>query len=166
MPHQRHFFQLENNMRVFIILLITVFSLNTNASDKSASTITAPITALFDAMRNHDAQSLKGQFTSSAMLQRVIKGGDVKNNDINKFAEFVGKTPKHLDEKLLKVVINQSDNLASVWTPYVFYLDNKLSHCGVNSFQLVKTADGWKIAYLIDNMHQGDCQVFMAKHSH
>jgi hypothetical protein len=36
--------------------------------------------------------------------------------------------------------------LATVWTKYDFHNDGAFSHCGVDSFQLVKTAEGWKIA--------------------
>lgn len=36
--------------------------------------------------------------------------------------------------------------IATVWTPYDFWIDGKLSHCGVDAFDLIKTGDGWKIA--------------------
>ncbi|HUH33176.1 MAG TPA: hypothetical protein VLZ28_04430, partial [Daejeonella sp.] len=49
------------------------------------------------------------------------------------------------------------DNLASVWTSYQFYIGDKFSHCGVNSFQLVKGKEGWKIVYLIDTRRKENC---------
>jgi hypothetical protein len=36
--------------------------------------------------------------------------------------------------------------IASVWTAYDFWVDGKFSHCGVDVFDLVKTAEGWKIS--------------------
>jgi len=33
-----------------------------------------------------------------------------------------------------------------VWTPYDFWVDGKFSHCGIDIFDLVKTAEGWKIS--------------------
>jgi len=33
-----------------------------------------------------------------------------------------------------------------VWAPYDFWIDGKLSHCGTDAFDLIKTEDGWKIA--------------------
>lgn len=36
--------------------------------------------------------------------------------------------------------------LAMVWYPYDLYLDGKWSHCGVDVFTLVRTAQGWRIA--------------------
>ena len=36
--------------------------------------------------------------------------------------------------------------IATVWAPYDFWIDGKLSHCGIDAFDLIKTEDGWKIA--------------------
>ena len=36
--------------------------------------------------------------------------------------------------------------IATVWTPYDFWIDGKLNHCGVDAFDLIKTGEGWKIA--------------------
>jgi hypothetical protein len=36
--------------------------------------------------------------------------------------------------------------IATVTAPYDFWIDGKLSHCGVDAFDLIKTEDGWKIA--------------------
>ena len=40
---------------------------------------------------------------------------------------------------------------------YFRYVDEKFSHCGVNSFQLVKGDRGWQIVYLIDTRRKDDC---------
>ncbi|MBC3765164.1 hypothetical protein [Neptunicella marina] len=130
-----------------------------------AATPQDPINNLFDAMREHDGTKLQAQFMPDALLQRVNKTGEMQNNDISKFANIISESKNHLDEHLLGVTVQQSDNLASVWTPYAFYLDGKLRHCGVNSFQLVLVEDKWKIQYLIDNVHQGDCEAFIQQHS-
>jgi hypothetical protein len=36
--------------------------------------------------------------------------------------------------------------IATVWTPYDFWMDGKFSHCGIDAFDLIKGDDGWKIA--------------------
>jgi hypothetical protein len=113
-------------------------------------------------MRAHDGKKLLSQFTSAATLQRVKADSTVISSDLNKFAKGISSTSKYLDEQLLSVTTKTSGNLASVWTPYVFYIDKNISHCGVNSFQLVETKSGsWKIQYLIDNVYQGNCEDFI-----
>lgn len=146
-------------MKKLFIVLLSVLSPQALADE-----ITAPIVNLFDAMREHDGEKLKSQFTAAALLQRAQEDGAIRTSDINKFAAGIAKTKSYLDEHLLAVKVQRSGNLASVWTPYVFYRDEQLSHCGVNSFQLVETPDGWKIHYLIDNSHPGDCETFIARH--
>jgi hypothetical protein len=48
--------------------------------------------------------------------------------------------------------------MAAAWTPYRFYRNGEFSHCGVNSFQLVKMAEGWKIVYIIDTRRKEPCE--------
>jgi hypothetical protein len=36
--------------------------------------------------------------------------------------------------------------IATVWAAYDFWIDGKLSHCGVDAFDLIKTPEGWRIA--------------------
>ena len=62
----------------------------------------------------------------------------------------IANAPVKLFEKIFEPVIEVEDGLANVWVRYEFYADDKYSHCGVDSFMLVKTADGWKIAALAD----------------
>lgn len=155
-------------MKKLLCLVLALVGVNVSVSVQASDAMNSaqPIHNMFDAMREHDGKKLLAQFAPSALLQRAGKGSEIKTNDLAKFADFVSKTDKYLDEKLLSVNISISDNLASVWTPYAFYLDGKISHCGVNSFQLVKFEQTWKIVYLIDNTHGGDCKTFIKKFSH
>ncbi|GLX80035.1 hypothetical protein tinsulaeT_33750 [Thalassotalea insulae] len=124
----------------------------------------APITNLFDAMRAHNGAKLIAQFSENAKLERITKENNIHPSDLTKFADFVSQSNKYLDEQLLDIQVLQSGNLASAWTPFAFYLDGKLSHCGVNSFQLIKQDKQWKIQYLIDNVYQGDCEQFIKQY--
>jgi hypothetical protein len=112
-------------------------------------------------MRAHDSEKILAQFTKQAILTRATKNNELNSTDINKFAASIAKSTKYLDEKIFNITIKKSGNLASVWTPFAFYLDGKLSHCGVNSFQLIQKGDHWQIFFLIDNAYQGDCLDFI-----
>jgi len=48
--------------------------------------------------------------------------------------------------------------LARLATPRAFYPGPKFSHCGYDSFQLVKLAGGWKIAHIIDTRRKEKCK--------
>jgi hypothetical protein len=72
----------------------------------------------------------------------------------------ISTTPEgtNLDERILDYQIKIDGALASAWTPYNFYVNGNFSHCGVNSFQLVKMDDVWKIVYIIDTRRKEPCE--------
>ena len=78
---------------------------------------------------------------------------------ISGFLKAVGTPhPASWDERVQFERVLIDANLASVWAPYEFYLGSKFSHCGYDSFQLVKLADGWKIAHIIDTRRKEKCK--------
>ncbi len=138
---------------MLFILMLTFYGLTINAqSDEDAVKLT--VESMFSAMKNADAKKLLSVFADSAILQTVVnKNGTVKivSAEVREFASFVGKqTPGKADERISFAAIHVDGDLASVWTPYHFYFDGKFSHCGVNSFQLVRINNEWKIQYLVD----------------
>lgn len=49
-------------------------------------------------------------------------------------------------------------HIALVWAPYEFWLDGKRSHCGVDTFDLVKTGDGWRVANAMWTVEPDGCE--------
>lgn len=144
----------------FLILFILNSCLIT--AQGSRDSVMAVVNNLFDAMRNADAKQLKTCFTDSAILQTIIMSPSgtvkVRTDQVNDFAAFLSKEAKGNADERIKLESVQIDGaLASVWTPYSFYYKGKFSHCGVNSFQLVRLASGWKIQYLIDTRRKEEC---------
>ena len=150
-----------NNIKSFVLFLM-LLPLSSVANEQSK--VILPINNMFDAMREHNGEKFLVQFTEGAILERATNSNDIKQSELLKFAEFITASNKHLDEKLFNITIQESGNLASAWTPFAFYIDGKLSHCGINSFQLIKQDNQWKIRYLIDNAYQGDCLQFIKIH--
>ena len=148
--------------KLLILSLLLTSTTSTFANEPQRPAL--PIKQMFDAMREHDGAKLLAQFSQQAKLERITKENKIHQSDLAKFVDTINQSSKYLDEQLLEIKVSQSDNLASVWTPYAFYLDGKLSHCGVNSFQVIQQDGQWKIHYLIDNVHQGDCQQFIAQY--
>lgn len=143
----------------FIILTTTVVSAQ-NLNDETA--VKATINLLFDGMRNSDTTMLKKAFATNNTMQSIAKDKEgkaaVRTASLANFIKSIG-TPhsEKYDERIVFTKILIDDNLASVWTDYKFYIGDKFSHCGVNSFQLFKGDDGWKIIYLIDTRRKDNC---------
>lgn len=120
------------------------------------------IMSLFDGMRAKDAEMVMKSFSSDAMMQTVIadpSGTRVGSNSVEDFGKRIASTPveTELDERILDYQIKIDGNMAAAWTPYEFYVNGNFSHCGVNSFQLVKMSEGWKIVYIIDTRRKEGC---------
>jgi hypothetical protein len=140
--------------KVLFTLLLNFYGFTINAQTGEDS-VKQTITTMFTAMKNADAKLLLSTFADSAILQTIAKDrqGKVKvmSESVTEFAEFVGKqTPGKADERITIGAVLVDGDLASVWTPYQFYFDGKFSHCGANSFQLVRINNEWKIQYLVD----------------
>lgn len=121
--------------------------------------IEKPIRNLFLGMKNADPELMKSAFAENAILQSIAKDGTVKNENVQEFIASVSKFSKDdLDEKIIVDAVHSDGGLASVFTPYSFYFKGRFSHCGANSFQLVKQQNEWKIQYIIDTRRKENCR--------
>ncbi|WP_343610645.1 nuclear transport factor 2 family protein [Chryseobacterium oranimense] len=114
---------------------------------------------LFSGMKNADPELMKSAFAEGAILQTITKDGTVKNENVQEFMDSVSKFSKDdLDERIIVEAVHTDGGLASVFTPYSFFFKGKFSHCGANSFQLVKQQNDWKIQYIIDTRRKENCK--------
>jgi len=149
-------------MKYFLILLTAFLTITKSNAQSAEDSVKAVINKMFDAMKNSDAASLKSCFGDSAVFQTIIRNKEgnpmVRNESVNGFVVSIGKLEKgSADERILFETIKIDGPMASVWTPYSFYYNGQFSHCGVNSFQLVRFKDGWKIQYIIDTRRKQRC---------
>ena len=143
--------------KIFFLLLVVSAGAKSHAQTAEDS-VKAVINKLFLAMKNSDKVLLQECFADSAILQTITSSGRIRNESVAAFAEQISKLPKDAaDERIRFDVVKTDAALATVWTPYQFYYNGTYSHCGVNSFQLVRLQGVWKIQYLIDTRRKGDC---------
>jgi hypothetical protein len=148
-------------MKVFLTVL-TMFFACTCTAQIAEDSVKAVVNNLFTAMKNADGPLLKSCFADSAILQTITKNKEgkvlIKNEEVAGFIDFVSHESKDAaDERIRFETIKIDGPLAIVWTPYQFYYKGTFSHCGVNSFQLVRTEKGWQIQYLIDTRRKTNC---------
>ena len=150
-------------MKVFLLFL-TYLVISLSASAQSAEdSIKVAVNNLFTAMKEANPELLKSCFADSAVLQTIVKNKQgqtvVTNEKVEDFVEFIRKETKgNADERISFETIKIDGPLAIVWTPYNFYYKGNFSHCGVNSFQLVRFGGIWKIQYLIDTRRRAGCK--------
>ena len=125
--------------------------------------IIQPIQDLFDGMRTSDADLLNGALTSDAILETITldeTGETVARTTLA--ADFISAASAPHDAIWNEVIwsydVREDGPLATVWTDYTFYLGDRLSHCGVNAFQMINQKGDWKIKRISDTRRQKDCQ--------
>jgi hypothetical protein len=145
--------------------LLLLGSATTALAQKTAAETEAvkqTIQSFFEGMRKGDSTLVRRALAPGAVFHSLSnRNGQTQLRPENPadFVKAVGTPHQEVwDERITfdKVLIDA--NLASVWTPYEFYLGSTFSHCGYNSFQLVKLADGWKIAHVIDTRRKEKCK--------
>ncbi|QKZ11336.1 hypothetical protein [Spirosoma sp. KUDC1026] len=139
-------------------LLVCSFPALSQSNDETA--VRAVIDRLFTGMRKADSSMVQSVFLPTSTLTSVSmkKSVMIQETAIAKFVTSIGRQkPGSLDERLASYDIKTEPLLATAWTPYVFYLNGKKSHCGVNTFTLVKMDDKWYIHSIIDTRRTETC---------
>ena len=136
---------------------------STANAQSAEDSVKAVVNKMFTAMKNADGALLKTCFSDSVIFQSISRNKEgntiVKNEDAAAFAEVISKQKAgDLDEQIIFDVVKVDGPMAIAWTPYKFYVAGKFSHCGVNSFQLVRFNGEWKIQYLIDTRRRAGCE--------
>jgi hypothetical protein len=146
-----------------LLLAATVSPALAQKAPSDAEAVKQTVTAFFDGMRRGDSTAVRRTLAPAAVFHgfggKPGQPATLEIESINGFLKAVGTPhPAIWDERVQFERVLIDANLASVWAPYEFYLGSKFSHCGYDSFQLVKLADGWKIAHIIDTRRKEKCK--------
>lgn len=150
-------------MKKSLLFVLVIFASFFTKAQTAEDSIKMTINYFFEGMKKGDTTLIKSTLTEGVIFQTIARTKEgnlwVKTEDVSAFIKYVGQPKKEMaDERITFGTIKIDGPLASVWTPYKFYTGNKFSHCGVNSFQLVKTDLAWKIQYIIDTRRKQDCE--------
>lgn len=150
----------------YILLLITITFIQVNSVEKTHSTYDHPlieqaINQLFDGMRANDRDVAAEVLYESVTLSTVVnRDGSVQlsQTDIGLFLEAVGQPKEEIwDERVSGLEVRVDGDLATAWMNYSFYRSEIFSHCGVNTMNLIRTDNDWKIFSITDTRRTEGC---------
>lgn len=150
-------------MRILTVLLVLFISFPIFAQDSDEMDVKNTIIKFFEAFHKQDSLAIKQLVSEDLKLQSIGKNREgviqLRNEEFSAFLMSIVSIPKDqkFEEKLLDFKIQIDANMANAWVTYEFWFNDKFSHCGVNSFQLVKLEGAWKIIYLIDTRRREGC---------
>jgi hypothetical protein len=139
-----------------LILLFLFIPLVSYGQDIQKEKLKTVVKTFFEGFHNKDSLLIASVIDRSFDLNSTSfkeDNGVLRNINRDNFIRTVITRPNSpvWEEKLLSFNIKIDGPLANVWVDYEFWLDDKLSHCGVNSIHLLKKKSGWKIFNITDS---------------
>ena len=137
--------------KVFIVVSLLFIGIANAQKEQVQKTIET----FFEGFHAKDTIKIKSTCSDTLILQSIMessKGNKLTNENLAAFYKSIATIPAEMkfEEKILSYHIQIDGTMAHAWTPYEFYINEKLSHKGVNAFTLFNDSSGWKIIHLID----------------
>ena len=120
------------------------------------------IVRFMHALQMKDGEAIRGMFLPGGSGFRVLDRTSLaavraKNPEARQFnpwsyeefAKSLGTNPAELEETFDKVRIETDGTVGMVWFDYRFIKDGKQSNHGVETWQVVRESDGWKISAML-----------------
>ena len=152
-------------MKLPLFFIFGLMNLVALAQTEEELHVKQTIIEFFEAFHAQDSIAIKQTVYPTILLQTigVDKEGKpvLKTENFDDLVKSITSIPDstNFQERILSYSIQIDGNMANAWTPYEFWINNEFHHCGVNSFQLFRQENFWKIIYLIDTRRKSDCSV-------
>jgi hypothetical protein len=140
------------------LLLLTLTPLFAQTPDEKDAL--AATQKLFDGMAAHDAAAIRSSVLPDARLYSVREeGAPAPGTALADFANQIASIKDGILERFTsQPSVSIRGRMAQVWGEYEFLRNGKFGHCGVDSFGLFKTADGWKIVTITYTVETTGCK--------
>ena len=134
---------------VFVSLFLCCSQLWAQQTENDDRTkIIGIVNHFFEALEKKDTALYASLVMRNAQIWVTRKVNDTLRTPMRSFAEDIDRLPSYketLHEKAIGYEVSMHNNIAVVWVPYTFHYNDRLSHCGIDVFTLLKTDKGWKI---------------------
>src|ERR1700722_14086849 len=127
-----------------------LFTASLVASTPEEDAVLVPIHALFDGMTKRDAAAIKAPAIPGATMV-LMRDGKPTQMTLEAFADRVGRPgTTHIEERIHDPLVRIDNDLAVVWAPFDFLVDDKVDHCGTDLFNMARVDGKWMIASVAD----------------
>ena len=133
----------------FIVCLAASRPLEAQEDEASAAAL-AVVQRFFDSMRDRDSIAATATLLETGQFISTRAGADggptLRAQPFRDYVATVARLPDDYLERMWNPTVLLRGDVAMVWAPYDFHVNGRFSHCGIDVFSLLRTADGWKIA--------------------
>jgi len=124
--------------------------------------VMTPISAMFAGLEARDGAMILAQTRPEGGATIAAEKPDgtrsVRHLSWTDFAGGIKPGPEHYQEKLLDPAVEIDGDVAMVWSRYVFTIDGKPHHCGVDHFDLVRESGAWKVLNVTWSQRMTGCE--------
>ena len=144
---------------VVFTLLVSVSTFAQKADDSKDAL--AVVNKLFEMMAAHKPAEIVALHTAEAQLVAIMKNKEgktmIRTIKAEDFSKNFAEKKAELLEDMYAPKVELFGDFAQITGRYVFFVNGKVLHCGVNAFHLVRTDAGWRIAGASSTMDAQSC---------
>ena len=150
-------------MRIQFCLWLCVASLGMQAQTEKDA-VRQTIETFFEGFHAQDSMLMKSVVADGIIMQSTGRNKEGKTmfreTEFSSFLKGIVTIPDSIPfrEEITGYTIKIDGTMANAWTDYKFWLKGEMSHCGVNSFQLINYEGDWRIIYIIDTRRKAGCE--------
>lgn len=151
---------LDGMKRMLICLATLTVLVGVRPIHAQEAAVREAVAQSFLGMHEANSDMVRAVFASEArfsMIESREGPGTIRSQSVDGWLDAIGSSEGKWDEQVYDVQVLVDSDMASVWAPFTFYLDGKISHCGINSIELLKDGDGWKVTQLSDTSRREGC---------
>ena len=136
--------------KLLILAVALSYSIISFSQSNDRAVILETVQKFFDSIEFRDKQLLESILVPNSLniSARELDDGEAQFN-VMSYDEVVSaltRPGRNAKERSWDETVLIQGNIAVVWTPYDFHVDGVFSHCGIDSFQLIKQDGQWLIS--------------------
>jgi D-alanyl-D-alanine carboxypeptidase len=143
--------------RVVVELAETIVAEQARADEAAVMNV---VKRLFEAMQARQGEELRGLFLPEGRLVSTqTRQGQPTTRYLSRdeFVKLTIETKEPFLERMFEPELRLQGDMATVWGRYDFHVGERLTNCGFNSIQLLRTNEGWKIVNIASTIITTGC---------
>ncbi|MDP6650877.1 MAG: nuclear transport factor 2 family protein [Gammaproteobacteria bacterium] len=152
---------LKSLLLVIYSVCLSAAAAQGNAEDEERQAILAVADAFFEALANRDRAGLEAILVPGSLNIATSQSANGETNySIRDYQEMVSSLSRpggSRTERYWDATVLIRGNIAVFWAPYDFHVEGAFTHCGIDSFQLVKRQGQWLLSNLSWTIEPSGC---------
>ena len=151
---------MKTSIILFALLAVPCFLALRPGPSNDSEAVIHTTNLLYKGIEQQDTALLKTLFLEGSQFYASVaskEGPILQRFSSEHWIKGLVKPQTTLLERSWNPQVKVHRGIATVWSPYDFYIDGSFSHCGINAVSLVQTNGGWKIVNIVFSVEK-ECE--------